>query len=123
MSFVVPSYSIHRRVCGLNSLLSSRGKTQFLKSGQHSLIFVLFLMVVAVSAGDQQALRDTVSSLCSQNQDGEFASCCASFGNGATLTLGSSEATSCFFAGFSASGGSLTSLFVDCFFGLVDCVS
>ena len=73
-------------------------------------------MMVVVSGDDTQALRDTISSLCSLNSVGKFASCCVSYDNGASLTLASSTARSCFIYGLGSTTGSvLTSLFVICF--------
>ena len=69
-----------------------------------------------VEGDDTQALRDTISSLCSLNSVGQFASCCASYYNGASLTLASSTARECFIYGLNTTTGSvLTSLFVICF--------
>ena len=74
------------------------------------------LMMIVVEGDDTQALRDTISSLCSLNSVGKFASCCVSYDNGASLTLESSTARSCFIAGLGSTTGSvLTSLFVICF--------
>ena len=76
-------------------------------------VFVLMMSAV-VSGDDTQALRDTVSSLCSLNKVGKFASCCASYDNGASLTLESSIARGCFIADLGSTTGSIvTSLFVD----------
>ena len=74
------------------------------------------LLMVVVEGDDTQALRDTISSLCSLNSVGEFASCCASYDNGASLTLEYSTARRCFISGLaSTTGPILTSLFVICF--------
>ena len=74
------------------------------------------LMMIFVEGDDTQALRDTISSLCSLNSVGQFASCCVSYDNGASLTLESSPARSCFVSGLGSTTGSvLTSLFVICF--------
>ena len=74
----------------------------------------MLMMSAVVSGDDTQALRDTVSSLCSLNKVGEFASCCASYDNGASLTLETSEARSCFISGLASTTGSIvSSLFVD----------
>ena len=74
------------------------------------------LMMIVVCGDDTQALRDTISSLCSLNKVGQFASCCGSYDNGASITLESSPARSCFFDDFESNTGSvLTSLFVICF--------
>ena len=74
------------------------------------------LMMIVVEGDDTQALRDTISSLCSLNSVGDFASCCASYDNGASLTLASSSAKTCFISGLTSTTGSvLTYLFVICF--------
>ena len=74
------------------------------------------LMMIFVEGDDTQALRDTISSLCSLNSVGQFHSCCVSYDNGASLTLASSTTRSCFISGLrSATGSVLTSLFVICF--------
>ena len=74
---------------------------------------VIVLMMIVVEGDDTQALRDTISSLCSLNSVGQFASCCASYDNGASLTLAYSTARSCFIYGLGSTTGSvLTSLFV-----------
>ena len=74
------------------------------------------LMMIVVSGDDTQALRDTISSLCSLNSVGKFASCCVSYDNGASLTLKYSTARACFIYNLTSTTGSvLTSLFVICF--------
>ena len=74
---------------------------------------VIVLMMIVVEGDDTQALRDTISSLCSLNSVGQFASCCVSYDNGASLTLASSPARTCFiFSLTSTTGSVLTSLFV-----------
>ena len=78
------------------------------------------LLMIVVSGDDTQALRDTISSLCSLNKVGQFASCCGSYNNGASITLASSTARACFIYGLNSTTGSvLTSLFVICFFFLM----
>ena len=79
------------------------------------------LMMIVVEGDDTQALRDTISSLCSLNSVGQFASCCVSYDNGASLTLEDSPARSCFIWDLGSTESSvLTSLFVICFiFGVV----
>ena len=77
---------------------------------------VIVLMMIVVSGDDTQALRDTISSLCSLNKVGQFASCCGSYDNGASITLASSTARNCFISELGSTTGSvLTSLFVICF--------
>ena len=74
------------------------------------------LMMIVVCGDDTQALRDTISSLCSLNKVGQFASCCGSYDNGASITLEDSPARSCFISSLGSTTGSvLTSLFVICF--------
>ena len=80
------------------------------------LMGMIVLMVIVVSGDDTQALRDTISSLCSLNKVGRFASCCGSYDNGATITLASNPTRSCFIYGLGSTTGSIvTSLFVICF--------
>ena len=74
----------------------------------------MLMMSGVVSGDDTQALRDTVSSLCSLNKAGQFSSCCASYDNGASITLAANEARSCFISGLGSTTGSIvSSLFVD----------
>ena len=74
------------------------------------------LMMIVVSGDDTQALRDTISSLCSLNKVGQFASCCGSYNNGASITLASSTVRNCFIYSLESTTGSvLTYLFVICF--------
>ena len=71
------------------------------------------LMMIVVSGDDTQALRDTISNLCSLNKVGQFASCCGSYDNGASITLEDNPARSCFISGLASTTGSvLTELFV-----------
>ena len=80
------------------------------------IIGVIVLMMIVVSGDDTQALRDTISSLCSLNKVGQFASCCGSYENGASITLENSPARNCFISGLGSTTGSvLTQLFVICF--------
>ena len=77
---------------------------------------VIVLMMIAVFGDDTQALRDTISSLCSLNKVGQFASCCGSYNNGASITLEDSDDRDCFFFGLGSTTGSvLKYLFVICF--------
>ena len=74
------------------------------------------LMMIVVCGDDTQALRDTISSLCSLNKVGQFSNCCKTYKNGVDITLESSKARSCFIYGLASTTGSvLTSLFVICF--------
>ena len=66
--------------------------------------------------GDTLALRHTISSLCSLNKVGQFASCCGNYENGASITLEDTPARSCFIDDLASTTGSvLTSLFAICF--------
>ena len=77
---------------------------------------VIVLTMTVVSGDDTQALRDTISSLCSLNKVGKFASCCGSYDNGASITLENSTTWNCFIYGFVSTRWSvLTGLFVICF--------
>ena len=73
---------------------------------------VIVLTMMVVSGDDTQALRDTISSLCSLNSVGLFASCCVSYDNGASLTLAYSPARECFIYSLASETGPLSSLFV-----------
>ena len=80
------------------------------------IIEVVMLMMIAVEGDDTQALRDTVSSLCSLNTVGQFASCCVSYDNGAFITLDDTPARSCFITRLTSTTGSiLVEVFVICF--------
>ena len=96
----------------LNPSISSLRSTRFLNSMKLISLFVAVLMMVVVSGDDTQAFRNTISSLCSLNKVGPFASCCGSYDNGASLTLKNTPATSCFVSRLMVSGDSiLTGLF------------
>ena len=74
------------------------------------------LMMIVVEGDDTQALRDTISSLCSLNRVGQFASCCVSYDNGASLTLEFGPVRNCFIPYLESTAESdLTYLFVICF--------
>ena len=76
------------------------------------MIVLMLAAVVSVLGDDTQALRDTLSSLCSLNKEGEFGSCCGSY-DISSVTLDSSPARNCFISSlYSTSGSILTSLFV-----------
>ena len=76
----------------------------------------MLMTMIVVEGDDTQALQHTISSLCSLNSVGKFASCCASYNNGASITLEDTPARSCFIKSFKSTAGSiLTSLFVFCF--------
>ena len=77
---------------------------------------IVLMMMIVVCGDDTQALRGTISSLCSLNKVGQFASCCGSYNNGASITLEDSPARDCFIYDLESTTGSvLTSLFVICF--------
>ena len=77
---------------------------------------IVLIMIIVVSGDDTQALRDTISSLCSLNKVGQFASCCGSYDNGASITFAYSTARNCFISSLTSSAGPvLTGLFVICF--------
>ena len=77
---------------------------------------IVLMMMIVVSGDDTQALRDTISSLCSLNKVGQFASCCANYSNGASITLEDSPVRKCFIYSLASTTGSvLTFLFVICF--------
>ena len=76
---------------------------------------VIVLMMIVVSGDDTQALRNTISSLCSLNKVGQFASCCGSHNNGASITLENTPARSCFLNNLKSTTGSVWYLFVICF--------
>ena len=110
-----PFHSSHRMFCAYK-VHSPPRITHFFQSTHFVLFLVIVLMMIIVEGDDTQALRDTISSLCSLNSVGEFASCCVSYDNGASLTLASSTARGCFISGLTLTSGSvLTSLFVICF--------
>ena len=76
----------------------------------------MLMMMIVVSGDDTQALRDTISSLCSLNKVGKFASCCGSYDNGVSITLEEGTARDCFISSLESTSGSvLSSLFVICF--------
>ena len=77
---------------------------------------IVLLMMIVVEGDDTQALRNTISSLCSLNKVGQFASCCKDNDNGAFITLANRNTWICFITAFSSTtGSSLTYLFVICF--------
>ena len=107
-----PFHSSHRVLC-VSKAHSPPRMTHFFQSTHFVLFLVIVLMMIVVSGDDTQALRDTISSLCSLNSVGKFASCCVSYDNGASLTLEYSPARECFISSLASKIGSvLTSLFV-----------
>ena len=115
MSIHSPFHSSHRVLCASKAPSPPR-TTHFFQSSYFVLFLVIVLMMIVVSGDDTQALRDTISSLCSLNSVGKFASCCVSYDNGANITLEYSADTTCFIASLGSTTGSvLTSLFVICF--------
>ena len=112
MSIHSPFHSSHRVLCASKAHSPPR-MTHFFQSTHFVLFLVIVLMMVVVEGDDTQALRDTISSLCSLNSVGQFASCCVNYDNGASLTLDDSAARACFIDDSSTSSGSvLTELFV-----------
>ena len=75
------------------------------------IMMVLLVAVLCVLGDDTQALRDTLSSLCSLNQNGAFGSCCESHDIN-SVTLDSSETWNCFLSSLSSTSNSITYLFV-----------
>ena len=102
----------HRVLCAYKAPSTPR-ITRFFQSTHFVLFLVIVLMMIVVEGDDTQALRNTISSLCSLNSVGKFHDCCVSYDNGAPITLASSTARSCFISGLTSTSGSvLTSLFV-----------
>ena len=79
------------------------------------MIVVMLAVVVSVLGDDTQALRDTLSSLCSLNKEGQFGSCCES-NDISSVTLASSETWNCFISSLGYKRGSITILFVQYLF-------
>ena len=76
------------------------------------LLITLLGVSVSVLGDDTQAFRDTLSSLCSLNKEGNFGACCRSY-DISSVTLASSPARNCFIDGLGSTSGSvITSLFV-----------
>ena len=112
MSIHSPFHSSHRVLCASKAHSPPR-ITHFFQSTHFVLFLVIVLMMIVVEGDDTQAFRDTISSLCSLNSVGKFASCCVSYDNGASLTLEYSTARECFIYNLASTTGSvLTSLFV-----------
>ena len=89
------------------------------------IVEVILLVVTAILGDaiqdDTQALRNTIASLCALNSVGSLASCCASYDNGASVTLEKSDARECLIYSLRSEigpdvGSVLTGLFVSCFF-------
>ena len=74
------------------------------------MIVPMLIVVVNVLGDDTQALRDTLSSLCSLNKEGQFGSCCGNYDIN-FVTLDYSSARNCFIFSLIISG-SITWLFV-----------
>ena len=114
-----PFHSSHRVLCTSKAPSPPR-ITHFFQSNRFVLFLVIVLMMIVVEGDDTQALRHTISSLCSLNSVGQFASCCLSYDNGASLTLASSTARTCFIDNLASTAGSvLTFLFVICFISVI----
>ena len=111
-----PLHFTRRVSCGSKARSSPQTTKHLFKSNNFISLFVIVLMMIVVEGDDTQALRHTISSLCSLNSVGWFASCCASHNNCTSITLASSTARNCFISVLSSTTGSvLTSLFVICF--------
>ena len=94
-------------------LLKGTERGSFFAGTNPSLIMMMALLAVSmcVLGDDTQALRDTLSSLCSLNKVGQFGSCCGSY-DISSVTLASSAARNCFvFSLVSIDEGSITKLF------------
>ena len=118
-------HNTYRRRCGNDVCVQKQNKGNvllllkgtelgsFLAGKRHSLIMVVLMLAVVVNVlgDDTQALRDTLSSLCSLNKEGKFASCCESY-DISSVTLASSAARNCFLSSLSSTSGSITFLFV-----------
>ena len=112
MSIHSPFHSSHRMLCD-SKPHSLPWITHFFQSTHFVLFLVIVLMMIVVEGDDTQALRDTISSLCSLNSVGQFASCCVSYDNGASLTLEEGTVRECFISSLSSTTRSvLTYLFV-----------
>ena len=72
---------------------------------------IALTMMTVVEGDDTQALRHTLSSLCSLNNVGTFSSCCASYDIN-SITLDNKTTWSCFINSLSATESALTTLFV-----------
>ena len=85
----------------------------FITSTKVPVIMIVLMLgvVVSVLGDDTQALRDTLSSLCSLNKEGQFGSCCASY-DISSVTLAYSSVRNCFVSSLSSTSGSVTYLFV-----------
>ena len=96
-----------------NEITSLIGAGHFFSSYTTTSLFMMALLVIVdnVLGDDTQALRDTLSSLCSLNSLGKFGSCCVSY-DISSVTLASSEARDCFISAVSSTSGSINSLFV-----------
>ena len=80
------------------------------------LVLFLFLCVSnLVNCDDTQALRNAVKCLCQVNTAGKFASCCASYSNGDSISLSGND---CFFSSLvlDSSKQYVNIMFVICFF-------
>ena len=75
------------------------------------MMMLMLAVVMSVLGDDTQALRDTLSSLCSLNKKGQFCSCCGSY-DISSVTLDSSGVRDCFITSLSSTSGSITGLFV-----------
>ena len=71
------------------------------------MIVLMLAIVVSVLGDDTQVFRDTLSSLCSLNKEGQFGSCCANY-DISSVTLDDSAARNCFIYSLSSTNGSIT---------------
>ena len=87
----------------------------FITSSKVPVIMIVLMLAVAVNVlgDDTQALRDTLSSLCSLNKEGWFGSCCVNY-DISSVTLAS--VPGCFISSLSSTSGSITFLFVSHFY-------
>jgi len=76
------------------------------------IIGVIMLMMIVAEGNDTQALQHTISSLCELNSVGQFASCCVSYNNNASITPADSPTRSCFISSLSSTTSSILTYFL-----------
>ena len=87
----------------------------------HFLLFLFFSISFPAISDDTQALRNAVKCLCEGNDAGGFSSCCASYSNGASITL---SKTQCFITSLSLfSSDTVLELFVLNHFNIFNLIS
>ena len=93
--------------------LKGTERDSFFAGTNSSFMIMMTLLVVStcVLGDDTQALRDTLSSLCSLNKEGQFGSCCESY-DISSVTFDSSPARDCFISSLYSKSGLILSLFV-----------